>query len=250
MSQPSKELLVDGYMSRAFSPKRAEEYLSHLLKMKNWKALDLTLPSPSGPSVVFVVQEAPRLLQTPPFIRDCNVPLWLLDYDIKDIGTVVPQTLWTPLHRADFRQHVEDADLQLPIFFIHGNGILGLSLEDAANGRCHNLRDANAHAQLGGKTTTHIRISWPGYQDFKRQVQIRDETTAHNPITVARFAQHVGRSVDAFLSSISRENLKSSNLRWEIGNNEINRANIRVIGAVHVSAGSWMPILQLNFYVI
>jgi hypothetical protein len=72
----------------------------------------------------------------------------------------VPQTLWTPHNKNDLKQHVEEADLQLPIFFIHENGDLGLSLEDAVNGRCHSaLRDARTHAQLGGKTTTHIRIS-------------------------------------------------------------------------------------------
>lgn len=40
---------------------------------------------------------------------------------------------------------------------------------------------------------------WPGYNAFKRQVQIKDETPAKNPITIAKFAHHVGRSVDAFL---------------------------------------------------
>jgi hypothetical protein len=40
---------------------------------------------------------------------------------------------------------------------------------------------------------------WPGYNEFKRQVQIRDETPAKNPITVAKFAHHIGRSVEAFL---------------------------------------------------
>ena len=40
---------------------------------------------------------------------------------------------------------------------------------------------------------------WPGYNEFKRQVQIRDETPAKNPITNAKFANHIGRSVEAFL---------------------------------------------------
>jgi hypothetical protein len=40
---------------------------------------------------------------------------------------------------------------------------------------------------------------WPGYNEFKRQVQIRDETPTRNPITVGKFAHHVGRSVEAFL---------------------------------------------------
>jgi hypothetical protein len=40
---------------------------------------------------------------------------------------------------------------------------------------------------------------WPGYNEFKRQVQIKDETPARNQITVAKFAHHVGRSVEAFI---------------------------------------------------
>jgi len=204
MSRYNNDLLVDGYISRAFYPNRnAELYISHLLKTtRNLKELYQTLPAPVGSGVVFVIREASRPLRPPPLMWDSGVPLWLLDYVIKDIGTVVPQTLWIPHNRNDFRQHVEEADLQMPIFFIHENGDLGLSLEDAVNGRHSTtgaLRDARAQAQLGGKTTTHIRISWPGYEDFKRQVQTRDETPAHNQITVGKFAQHVGRSVDAFL---------------------------------------------------
>ena len=160
MSSYGTELLVDGYISRALHPnKSAEVYLSHLLKTRNLKELCQTLSSPSG--VVFVVRNAKRLLPPQPLMSDHDgVPLWLLDYVIKDIGTVVPQRLWTPHNKNDFKQHVEEADLQLPVFFIHENGDLGLSLEDAVSGRCHDtLWDARTYAQLGGKTTTHIRIS-------------------------------------------------------------------------------------------
>jgi hypothetical protein len=149
-------------------------------------------------------------------------PLWLLDYSIVGTGTVIPQARWSPENVNDHRQYVAEAILQMPIFFVQQNGILGLSLDDAINGRCQTLRDARMQAQLGGRTTTHIRIGvcgrcapcrcvvestltilgayqWPGYNEFKRQVQIRDETPAKNPITIAKFAQHVGRSVEAFL---------------------------------------------------
>ena len=37
--------------------------------------------------------------------------------------------------------------------------------------------------------------------------------------------------------------------RWRTGPGGITRVDVIVIGAVHVSAGSWMPILQLNRYV-
>jgi hypothetical protein len=87
-------------------------------------------------------------------------PSWLIDYSIASIGTVVSQSLWSPRSNSDARQYVADAPLQLPIFFNQrdSDGILGISLDDAANGRCQNLRDANMQAHLGGKYTTYIRI--------------------------------------------------------------------------------------------
>ena len=149
-----------------------------------------------------------------------GLPLYLIDYSIVGTGTVIPQARWYPENINDHRQHVADAILQMPIFFVQQNGTLGISLNDAINGRLQNLRDARMQAPLGGRATTHIRIGvcgrwrprlvsftltilgayqWRGYDEFKRQVQIRDETPSKNPITIAKFAQHVGRSVEAFL---------------------------------------------------
>ena len=85
-------------------------------------------------------------------------PLWLLDYSIVRIGTVIPQALWSPEKVNDHRYHVANAILQMPIFFLQQDGTLGLALDDAINGRCQALRDARVQAQLGGRTTTHIRI--------------------------------------------------------------------------------------------
>ncbi|KAI9439537.1 hypothetical protein H4582DRAFT_1812696 [Lactarius indigo] len=164
-----------------------------------------------------------------------------LDCAVVHRGTVVPQTMWSPHIISDRRQHVEDAALQMPIFFVGIDGRLGLSLQAAAAGRCHGLRNAQNFSPLGQKSTTHIRIAWLGYKYFRRQVPIRDETSEHNPITISRFAHHIGRSVDAFLRvsrifSSTKDNTCAD--------------DIIVIGAVHVSAGSWMPILQLNRYIL
>ncbi|KAH9010047.1 hypothetical protein EDB85DRAFT_1826311, partial [Lactarius pseudohatsudake] len=147
-------------------------------------------------------------------------------------GSVVPQTMWSP-HLIDRKQHVEEAVLQMPIFFEGIDGRLGLPLEAAAMGQCHALRNAQEFAPLGHKSTTYIRIAWPGYKDFKRQVQIRDQTIEHNPITISRFAHNIGRSVDAFLKP-DPGSTDSSRERWEIGLSGIQRSDIIVIGAVHI----------------
>jgi hypothetical protein len=41
---------------------------------------------------------------------------------------------------------------------------------------------------------------WPGYHEWKRQFQTRDETPNRNPITFEKFVRHIGRSVDKFMS--------------------------------------------------
>ena len=124
-----------------------------------------TLLNPDG-SGIFIVRIIPDDISPAPFLRDPNGhPLWLLDYSVVRTGTVIPQVRWSPENVNDHRQHVAEATLQMPIYFVQQNGSLGLSLDDAINGRCQTLRDSRMPAQLGGKTTTHIRIGvcslWP-----------------------------------------------------------------------------------------
>ena len=157
------DLLVDGYISRSFGPKDAEEYLCELLRTtqsdlnQSWRISES--PAPNGSSVRFVARSAADTFPVTPVMQDLNGhPLWPIDYSVMDIGTVVPQSRWSPRNTASIRQYVAEAPLQLPIFFTQENGKLGLSLDDAAKGNWANLRDARMQAPLGGKYTTYIRI--------------------------------------------------------------------------------------------
>ena len=40
----------------------------------------------------------------------------------------------------------------------------------------------------------------------------------------------------------------SGDPNWRIGKEEITQRHVKIIGAVNVSAGSWMPIIQLTEY--
>ena len=95
--------------------------------------------------------------------KSSGVPLQatpLLDYSMKaTLGTVVPQKRWTPSDEVDVRRHVESCALLLPIFFVYRNGSPGFRLSDILRGCDNDLHNANNLAPLGGKTTTHIRIS-------------------------------------------------------------------------------------------
>lgn len=150
---PCPKILVDGYISRCFSPRQAEQYFLCLLKSN-------TVPSypawhaPGIESAFFFVPSVPKHIsdQFPDQTR------WVLDRDILNKGTVVPQMLWAPHTLTDQKHHVEQMELQLPIFFQCTDGRLGISLEAAATGRCHSLTNAQSLAPLGNNSATYIRI--------------------------------------------------------------------------------------------
>ncbi|KAH9961269.1 hypothetical protein BC827DRAFT_1155387 [Russula dissimulans] len=236
--QPS--LLVDGYISQCVGLQQTEAFFRSLLKDNSSYAPYY----PERESGYFIATSVPQHIQ----VQSPNPGSWIIDRGLMSYGTVVPQGLWVPHTYTDRRQHVAEAELQMPIFFEDTNRRLGITLEDAASGRCHGLLNAQCFALLGNKSTTHIRILWPGYVEFRRQVQIRDETSERNPINIFRFAYHIGRSVDAFLRT-RQPDAGHSDPRWRIGEGGISPRDIIIIGAINVSSASWQPILQLNRFI-
>ncbi|KAH9018266.1 hypothetical protein EDB85DRAFT_1897261 [Lactarius pseudohatsudake] len=58
----------------------------------------------------------------------------------------------------------------------------------------------------------------------------------------------IGTSVDKFLRECMAHGYVVTDPRWQIGGHGgITQAEVKVIGAVHVSAGSWVPIIQPSF---
>jgi len=242
-------LLVDGYISQCFNSRAAEGYFLRLLKRDTipmYKVLSLT----GLEGHFFVVDSVPPHISVSPPSELNGV----LDRSLVAMGTAVPQTMWTPSSVEDRTQYMGEAGLQVPIFFEGVDGQLGLSLELAAAGGCHCLTNAQRFAPLGPseKSVTDIRIRWLGYREFNCQIQIRDETRERNPITIARLAHHIARSVDAFLKICQPdpECLDGRRNRWRIGPGGIEGSDIVIIGVIQVSAGSWMPILQLSRYIL
>ncbi|KAH9011528.1 hypothetical protein EDB83DRAFT_2420844 [Lactarius deliciosus] len=238
-------LLVDGYVSQTFRSRAAEQYFLNLLRSTSVPP-HTPLSYPGREGNFFFLHSVPSHI---PAQHSSPPGRWLLDRGVVTRGTVVPQTLWSPHSAVERRQQV---DLQLPIFFENTDGRLGISLEASVAGQCYSLRDASYPAQLGDRTTTNLRIAWPGYREFKRQIPVRDETSAHSPITTAALAHRIGQAVDAFLQGRELDHGSSDDRResWRIGQGGIRRDDVVIIGAINDSTGSWMPIVQLNRYII
>lgn len=101
----------------------------------------------------------------------------------------------------------------------------------------------------------------------------RDQTSDRNTITIESFARRIASAVSRFLSVsplhlgisavIGRdvnglhlywlqeaESLEGQDPNWRVGVGGITKEQVILVGAVHVSQGSWQPILQLNRYVV
>jgi hypothetical protein len=95
----------------------------------------------------------------------------------------------------------------------------------------------------------------------------RDQTSAHSTISLEKLAKRVANAVchflDVSLSNMFCHSNGSLTVRqvvaqvqcrdpaWQVGGpNGIKKDNVILIGLVHVSQGSWQPILQLDRYII
>jgi len=236
-----------GIIVRMFGQRDAAFFIESLLKM-NTRDVYLISNVPGWPSALMV--QNPSVPDAPPatVMTLPNSPsrhLWILDFIPSPTANVqvVRQAIWTPPNQSDWRRYVEQANLRMPIFF-QNNGALGLPLTRAATGDTATLHLANSPAPLGGGHSTQIRIAWPGYESWERQIQIRDQTRYRNEITLERFAKLIAVVVDRFLTHAAT--VPTRDPTWRIGEGGITRNKVIIVGTVQVSAGGWMPILQIS----
>ncbi|ETW80855.1 hypothetical protein HETIRDRAFT_320857 [Heterobasidion irregulare TC 32-1] len=229
-----RDIFMDGYISYTFGAEKADRHFRSLLKVPTLGPDDVGY---SDAQSHFDVTVAGRSL-----VLDLRVDL--------QRGSIVPQEFWQPKSEAIHILHVSNATLCMPTFFIRQDGSIGVPLADAVEGDLRGIRDAGTHVKLGGRASIHLRMNWPGYSTraWKKQFSTKDETQARKPITVNRFVGHIGRSVDAFIKAASL--MPTSNQQWKLGKDGFGRGDIILIGAVHVSAGILMPILQVNRHVL
>jgi hypothetical protein len=99
----------------------------------------------------------PALQNVRPITCIGNRLAWLLDYMLRDVGTVVSQRLWSPVSTSDAQRY--GTELNMPIFFVQRDRTtLGLPLSQAASGDCSALLNARLPAPIGLCHTTFIRI--------------------------------------------------------------------------------------------
>ena len=167
------DLLVDGILAHMFGPEGAASYFARLLKA-DVRSLHPTM-SQEWPHAFFIarpaVQDATAAPQAPPTLYINRRPAQLLDYTIRQVGTVVPQGIWSPGNNNGNTasdtpaRSIKTASLNMPIFFVGMDRVsLGLPLYVAiAEGDRAPLQGAGSPAPIGHGSTTYIRITVSNY---------------------------------------------------------------------------------------
>ena len=147
-------LTVDGYIAYTFRPQHAHYYLSYLL------GVNATTLQPVFWGNRFLIGHPPVTHVQPHCNSADGRPLWLIDYRAEvSRGAVVPQTLFIPSGEDNRQRHAINAQLQLPIFFAHTDGRIGISLAEAVAGHSTTLAGGNQFSPMGGKSTTHFCLN-------------------------------------------------------------------------------------------
>ena len=163
----------EGFLTKMFGRRDAAFFIESLLKA-DARGINLVGNVPRWPYALMsetpstAIQETDYIALTPN-----NQPLWLLDFIPSNMYQVVPQKIWSPPKRSDWRRYVEQAILHMPVFFIQDNGSIGLPLLQALNGDRALLRGAGKAAPLGGGASTRIRIAVSTYPSSRPRFRLK-----------------------------------------------------------------------------
>ena len=147
-------MFADGYITRTVGPKEIVIYLTHLLS-GHFDKLDLQLIFSNELLVFFIQPAAVRHAQLSPSIS--NQPVLVLDYKLRDYGSVIPQSISTPATPGQALRY-NNVSLEMPIFFVLADRkTLGLRLRQAVAGNFTEL--LNAHAPAPKITSICVRVS-------------------------------------------------------------------------------------------
>ncbi|RPD64280.1 hypothetical protein L226DRAFT_544881 [Lentinus tigrinus ALCF2SS1-7] len=162
-------------------------------------------------------------------------------------GPLVPQKTYRPHTLSDRRRYVEEVQLEEPImFFTHHPAGCGIMLKDAIASKFSTLIDRDDSMFEGRGPSVSIRLNWPGYAPWSRQIPTRDFRSPPHPITRAKLARNVAKTISRFIQEMESQQQEDANeAKWKVGSSGIKLENLMLVGLQHVSMGSWQAHVRL-----
>lgn len=110
------------------------------------------------------------------------------------------QRLYQPRGETEREKYVHKANLSSPILFhAEKSSELGIALEEIFKKNPRHLSDRDDIVFEGGGRTISVRIEWPGYPSWVRQLTTRDYRKTPGPITKAKLARNLATCIHKFI---------------------------------------------------
>ncbi|KAG9312927.1 hypothetical protein JVU11DRAFT_6361 [Chiua virens] len=214
-------------------------------------------PSPSSYNPSYMESEVfePNLTPLPIAASDVEtqVPMpHILEWKrvVEDYGTkdFVPQTVYQPYTEADRKRYIREVELQPTILFQSDDPFdMGIRLDDALKQRLKNLQGRDERMFVHCGPSVSIRIQWPGYQSWSKQIPTKDFRNPKGPITKAKLAKNIATCIKHFIEDMQGKPMEAeSDKRWKVGERYIKVEDLILVSLHHVSKGSWQPQLRLR----
>jgi len=167
-----------------------------------------------------------------------------------DAGPFLPQLMYKPHTTSDRKRYVEEVMLEPPLHFVTEHPQqFGILLKDVLHSRTKRLVNREQVVFEGRGPSVSIRLEWPGYRQWSRQIPTKDFRSPPQPITLAKLAKNVAKCVQRFMSEAKTLPMDedTTDPRWKIGNGpyDIKFEDLVLVSIHHVSLGSWQPQLRL-----
>lgn len=181
-----------------------------------------------------------------------HVTQWFWVQRFADIATgtriFVPQRIYRPYTEADQKRYITDCELKQTIYFLSSNPYeFGLTLDNAIKSKHKDLQDKDDPMFAGCGPSVSIRVEWPGYRSWTKQIPTNDFKTPKGPITRAKLAKNLANCVKRFIEWAAKQPMETNaDRRWKVGPKHIKVEDLMLVSLHHVSKGSWQPQLRLR----
>ncbi|KAI6104008.1 hypothetical protein EV401DRAFT_2060929 [Pisolithus croceorrhizus] len=175
---------------------------------------------------------------------------WVQKFATIETGTriFVPQKIYRPYTEADQKRYITECELKQTIYFFSNNPHeFGVTLDNAIKSKHKDLQEKDDPMFAGCGPSVSIRIEWPGYRSWTKQIPTNDFKTPKGPITRAKLAKNLANCVKRFIEWAAKQPMETNaDRRWKVGPKHIKLEDLILVSLHHVSKGSWQPQLRLR----
>ncbi|PCH42577.1 hypothetical protein WOLCODRAFT_163896 [Wolfiporia cocos MD-104 SS10] len=133
------------------------------------------------------------------------------------------------------------------LFRYRDNGRVGIRLSDALACNTRGIERGNERLLLNTlgdyPEKVSLRVGWPGYPAWGRQIRARDSAQNPQPYTFAKLAEEIAKAIKQMIDENANRQCAERSQGWAVGPGRIQLEHLYLAEIHHVARGSIEPVL-------